>query len=76
MIARRNETAKYLGNRGHVKKGMVSSLFDIRIREQMKISLSVSHPQSTTMDTEVPSDCKVSDSAVLRLNTRGLRLQL
>ena len=82
MIARRNETAKYLGSLGHVKKRTISSLFDIRIREQMKTSLSASNPRSATIDTEVPldaevpSDCNISYSAVLGLNTRGLLLQL
>jgi hypothetical protein len=71
-----------VGNFGHVKKRTISSLFDIRIREQMKISLSASHLRSATIDTEVPwdaevpSDCNISYSAVLGLNTRGLLLQL
>ena len=65
-----------VGSLGHVKKGTISSLLDIRIREQMKISLSASNPRSATIDTEVPSDCNISYSAVLGLNTRGLLLQL
>jgi hypothetical protein len=71
-----------VGSPGHVNKGDNLKSLGHQNREQMRMSLSASHPRSTTMDTEVPvdaevlSDCKISDSAVLRLNTRGLRLQL
>jgi hypothetical protein len=57
-----------------VKKGTISSLS----REHMKTSFSASRLRSATIDTEVLvgaevlSDCKISDSAVLRLNTKRL----